>query len=148
MSYGNVRQRMVEAPQPQNTNKCEAYGCPCRGSISVEGSKFLCAGHAFIPADRWQAASTLFNDHIWLIEFVDEMKLMDGRHQDWRGFATQFWAKDDDAQLMQPDPKENAVPYQNRMRGELLYRAGLMKRPAIRLPRPVQPGGRFVGGSL
>lgn len=141
MSYGKVRQQIVEQKAPESDLRCHAHGCPCRGTISLEGGKFCCAGHALIPSDKWQAATRSLNDHRWLIEFTDEIREMEFAHQDWRGFSVQFWTNQDEYCI--PDPLENAVPYRNRMRGELLHRCGLGKRPAPRLPQPVKPAGRF-----
>lgn len=141
MSYANVRRKMIEqhAPEPENVGRCHALGCPGRGSVSVEGGKFCCAAHAFVVSDRWPAVTHALCDSKWLIEFIDEIKSMDRRLEDWRGFAMQFWANQDEE--CAPHPKENFPPYESRMRAELLHRCGLQKRPNVRLPKPITKRG-------
>lgn len=141
MSYANVRQKITEQakPEPQVNLGCYATGCPCRATMSVEGGRWCCLAHATQHSDRWPAITQKLREHVWLIEFIDEIKTMHRRLEDWRGFAVQFWDGEDKA--CKPDPKEEFAPYENRMRGELLHRCGLMKRPALRLPKPVKPGG-------
>lgn len=141
MSYGNIKKRTQEAAQPVETIRqgCYASNCPCRGSISQEGGHFLCSAHAFIPADRWPGVTEKLRNHDWLIAFIDDIQRMDRMSEDWRRFAVQFWTNQDEACL--PDVEEQAIPYQNRMRGELLYRCGLLKRPAVRLPQPITSRG-------
>jgi hypothetical protein len=147
--YGSLRKRTHEAAHgdPAEETRCAASGCPCRGVVSLEGSRFLCTAHASIPADRWPMISERLRDHLWLIEFIGEMQKMDRQHGNWRDFARQFWQGTDDFCI--PAKGENEVPYQNRMRGELLHRCGLTaKRPEPRLPQ--ERAGKFgnAGGLL
>lgn len=136
MSYSSIRkQTHAAANPPEFSNRCHASGCPCRGTISMEGGHFLCSAHAFIPADQWPRVTQKLREHEWLIAFIGDMQRMDRHCEDWRGFAVQFWHNQDD--YCKPDSRENAIPYQNRMRAELLYRCGLVKRPAVRLPQPL-----------
>jgi hypothetical protein len=122
--------------------QCEAHGCPCRASVSVEGGRFTCHAHSAVPVDRWQSVTHALRENSWLAEFIDEVRTMESRHQNWRAFAMQFWANAD--LECQPQPGEGSVSYQNRMRGELMFRAGaLSKRPQPRLIQPVKPGGVF-----
>ncbi len=134
-----------EAVPEVNPAQCVAFGCRCRATTSVEGGKWACGAHAHVPSDRWDGVSHKVSDHKLLIEFIDEMRDMERARQDWRGFAQQFWANSDE--YCMPVERENAVPYQNRMRGELLHRVGLIaKRPAPRLPQVVKTRGfRFEG---
>lgn len=147
MSYGSMRKQLASSAQPAApafSNRCHAEGCPCRGTISVEGGKFCCAAHAFVPADRWPGVSEKLRDHDWLIGFIDDIKKMRGKCENWRTFAQMFWDGQDEFCL--PHDRENFEPYENRMRGELLYRCGLSKRPAVRLPQEVTRRGNV--GSL
>jgi hypothetical protein len=139
--YGAIRKQMHEPAKAEavDVSRCYANGCPCRASMSVEGGRWVCVAHAFAVPDRWPALTEKLREFSWLLEFIDELKVMERRLEDWRGFAMQFWANSDT--VCQPDPKENFTPYENRMRGELLYRVGQMKRPTVRLPKPVKPGG-------
>lgn len=144
--YGSLRKRMQPPPQPErDPSACVALGCPCRGSVSLEGGGFTCTAHSSVPADRWPMVTERLRDHLWLIEFIDTIaqmdRVIDKNAPSWRDFAQQFWTGTDDYCL--PDDREGFVPYSNRMRGELLYRCGLMKnRPAPRLPQ-VPIGLRF-----
>lgn len=143
MSLSNFRKRNAEPQEPErDPSRCIANGCPCRGSVSHDGSRFMCSAHADVPADRWPMLSERLRDHVWLIEFTDEMQKMDRQHGDWRGFALQFWANSD--QECAPVEGENAIPYQLRMRSELMFRCGLMtKRPTPLLPQQQPAKGRF-----
>lgn len=123
--------------EEQDPKQCAAHDCPCRASVNAGGG-WTCSAHAYVPADRWPSVTRGLRDNSWLSEFIDEMRKMDYLHQDWRGFAMQFWENSDKS--CQPDPREGAMPYQNRMRGELIFRAGGMsKRPQVRLPKPSAP---------
>lgn len=141
--FRSVVRRDAAEPQQQDQTRCEAYGCPCRGSVAVGGSRFTCHAHAFAEAGMWQDITAGLNRHRWLIEFIDEVRDMHARFKDWRAFATRFWTGQDD--LCIPDALEDFIPYQNRMRGELLWRVGaLPKRPAPRLPKPAVASGHFA----
>lgn len=139
MSYGDLKKRTAQVHEPEFQAGCHAHGCPCRGTLSVEGGKWVCAAHAFIPADRWQDATRKLREHDWLIAFTDDVQRMDQTHQDWRAYATQFWVNQDEFCI--PDAKENAGPYGFRMRGELLFRCGLGKRPSPRIPKEIKRRG-------
>jgi hypothetical protein len=147
MSYGAIRKRMVEQAQPVvNVSACHATGCPGRGTIAIEGGKFCCAAHAFAIADRWPVITHALNENRWLIEFMDEIKGMDRRCEDWRAFALRFWTNQDEDCM--PHSEERFIPYENRMRQELTHRCGLNKRPAVRLPRQIKARGNaasFIG---
>lgn len=144
--YGSLRKR-AEHPTPSDRDetRCAAIGCPCRGSVSLEGGRFICTAHAALPSDRWPLITERLREHDWLIGFVDEMQKMDRNppkpgQPGWREFATQFWQETDD--FCVPRPREQALPYQNRMRLELLYRCGAMaKRPEPRIPEPAKSRG-------
>lgn len=140
--YGSLRKRTHEAAQEPDRNDtgCAAHGCPCRGSVSTEGGRFTCSAHAAVPSDRWPFVTERLLEFSWLIGFIDEMQKMDRQRGDWRAFATQFW-KDSDEHCL-PHERENAGPYQLRMRAELMYRCGITKnRPEPRLPQA--PKGRW-----
>lgn len=150
MSYATIKRRTEQAAAPaENVSGCHASNCPRRGTISLGGDKFFCDAHAFSEADRWPRITESLRDHDWLIAFHDDLQRMvracDPK-QEWRSYAVQFWHDQEDGELLKPDPKEEAVPYMNRMRGELTYRCGLNKRPAIRLPQEIK--GRGNMGSL
>lgn len=131
-----------------DVTKCPANGCKLRATVRLEGGAFCCSAHAWLEPEDWSRATSRLGENDWLSGFIDEMQRMDQRSTDWRGFAMQFWENSD--KFCQPDKQENAIPYQNRMRGELLYRCGLIpNRPQVRLPQAVKPGGRFAqGGAL
>lgn len=144
MSYGNIKQRTSEAAQPPvDERKCRANGCPCLGSLSFDGGKFTCAAHAFCKSEDWPRVTEKLNEHNWLIAFIDDFRGIEAagnsKMPGWREYATQFWTGIDEFCI--PHPKENILPYENRMRGELLYRCGITKRPAPRLPQPIKGRG-------
>lgn len=126
----------------KDLTRCEAYDCPCRASVNL-GSGWVCSAHSGVPVDRWAELTRGLQNNKWLIDFIDEMRKMDSTHQDWRGFAEKFWNGADD--FCKPHDQEEAVPYQNRMRFELIFRAGgTPKRPPPHLPKPVQARGHFA----
>lgn len=150
MSYGSVRKRLAEQREqaPEfDPRRCVAHGCPCRASCSRDGVSFTCSAHDSAKADEWPRVTEALIEHKWLIELIDEIKSMGDKRADWRGFATQFWSEDE---VCRPHARESVEAYVLRMRSELLHRCGLMKRPAVRLPREVKPGGigrRLFGAS-
>jgi hypothetical protein len=140
-AFREIASRKQE-PVESSPGKCEAYGCPCRASVSVAGGRFACSAHVNAPVEKWQEITRHLNENKWLIEFIDEMRGMEAKFQDWRGFATQFWHGSDD--FCKPLDQEEAAPYQYRMRGELLWRAGVQpKRPHPRIPAEVKASGHF-----
>lgn len=155
MSYGNIRKQTHEAAEPQrNPSACWASHCPCRGSVSLEGGHFTCSAHAAVPADQWPRVTEKLRDHDWLIAFTDDLARMDRAPEkdspSWRDFATQFWQ--DQAPHCVPHPQEGALPYQLRMRDELMHRCGLAKnRPVPRLPQVPKVKGnaaRYAGSAV
>ena len=149
MSYASLRERTKAAaamPEAdQGPQMCMANNCPCRASLSIEGGKWLCTSHAFAPADKWPQISEGLRSHDWLIAFLCDIQRMDQANQDWRSFAEQFWDGQDDyckpvAGEMKDGRRiraEHAIPYFNRMKGELDYRLGLVKRPVPRIPEDI-----------
>lgn len=140
MSLSNFRKRGQEPAQPErDERRCIADGCPCRASVSVEGGRWVCSAHAYVASDRWPTISEKLRDNDWLIGFIDEVAKLDRNPPrdsaaGWRAFATQFWSESD--AFCVPHAQEEASPYLNRMRGELLWRCGAQpKRPQVRLPQ-------------
>lgn len=147
--YGAIRKQIQQqqAEPAPDLSRCTANGCPGRATLSVEGGRWCCAAHAFAISDQWPVITERLLQNVWLIEFIDEIKRMRRNFGDWRGFAERFWEGQDES--CAPDPKEEFQPYENRMRGELLFRAGVAKRPHVRLPKPVKAGGfRFSREAL
>jgi hypothetical protein len=143
MSYGNIKRKTQEAAEPVSTLRCYANNCPCIGSISVDGGRWCCPAHAFAISDEWPRITSKLREHDWLAAFISDVQRMDRLNEDWRGFASQFWASQDPPCV--PHAQENAIPYANRMRGELMWRCGLSKRPQVRLPQPVKVRGNAAG---
>ena len=143
MSYATVKAKTRELATTQSDahegpQKCQAIGCPCIASVQVEGGRWCCTSHAFSLPDLWPRITEGLRDHDWLLAFTRDVQKMDRRAEDWRGFASQFWAGQDD--YCMPHAQENAIPYFNRMKGELDYRLGLCKRPAPRIPQQAMHG--------
>jgi hypothetical protein len=142
VSYSNLRKQTQAAAAmpdgPTGPAKCAANGCPCVASVQAEGGRWCCTSHAFALSDLWPQITEGMRDHEWLVQFIGEVQKMDRTNKNWRSFASQFWAGQDEFCI--PHPKENAIPYFNRMKGELDCRLGLCKRPAVRLPQ--EPRGR------
>lgn len=138
------RQKSESATAEKDPKQCAAYGCKCRASVKLSGG-WTCFAHAYADPEDWQRVTTLVREHSWLGEFIDEIRTMEAKAQNWRGFAMQFWESSD--KFCQPEPRENVVPYENRMRSEFLYRIGqLPKRPQPRIPETSTPrrGGAFA----
>lgn len=137
------RNRAESSEYKKDETLCCADGCKCRSSVKISGG-WTCFAHAHAEPEDWRQITTMMREFSWLGEFIDEIKRMESKSQDWRGFAMQFWENSD--RYCQPDPRENAVPYENRMRSEFLHRIGqLSKRPAPRLPETKhRKGGAFA----
>jgi hypothetical protein len=132
------------APElPADNGKCRAENCPCLGSMSLEGGRFVCVAHAFAKPDDWPELTHKLNHYSWLIAFIDDLPRVENKRKrgepGWREYATQFWTGVDPECL--PHAQEQMLPYQNRMRGELLYRCGQSKRPEARIPKPIKSRG-------
>lgn len=143
MSFAKPDFQGQRANKPEvDETRCPAYGCKSRASVRTEGRGFCCSVHAFAEQDVWQDLTRRLSENDWLLGFIDEMQKMDRESKNWRGFALRFWENSD--KTCQPDPHENAIPYQNRMRAELLYRVGqLSTKPIVRIAKHVRPSGIF-----
>lgn len=143
MSFTKARSRSEDAPaQEKDPTKCAAYGCKCRATVMTGGKDWACFAHAFAEMDDWQEITNRLLRHDWLLGLLSDLRKMDRNHQDWRGYAMQFWETED--KYCQPQPFENAVPYQNRMLLELLHRIGQStKRPQPRNPAKPTAAGFF-----
>jgi hypothetical protein len=127
----------------KDLSRCAAYGCPCRASITLGGDQWLCAAHSLVVSDQWQRVTSKLRDNDWLIGFIGEIQKMDRNQDNWREFATQFWVNSDT--FCTPVDGEAATLYQNRMRGELMFRVGaVVKRP---VPKPVCGAQDFMQGA-
>ena len=137
-----AKQRPQQEPE-KNTGKCHADHCPCMGSVSFDGGRFCCSAHAFSVSDKWPAITEKLHEFRWLIAFTDDIQRMDQSQGKgapiWRDYAAKFWGGVDEHCM--PHPKEDCLPYQIRMRKELLYRLGQIKRPEPRIPEPVKSRG-------
>lgn len=137
-----AKQRQAEEPA-EDTTRCHAEHCPCRATVNLSGGRWTCGAHAFAKVETWPLITERLREHAWLIGFIDDVQRIEQERNskalDWRAYATKFWTGIDEHCL--PDPKEDCIPYQNRMRGELLYRIGQTKRPAPRLPQPPKMRG-------
>lgn len=144
MSTSAFRELSQQKQEPErDPSKCSAYGCKVRASVNNAGAGWACFAHAFAEVDAWQKITHGLQEHEWLLGLVNEVRKMDRLHQDWRGFAVQFWANSDP--FCQPQPFEECVPYQNRMLMELLFRIKQSpKRPQPRKPATPKPSGRFA----
>jgi hypothetical protein len=137
MSYGSIRKRVHEVAQPeeQGPERCAASDCPCRATVQIGGARWCCSTHAYAPPERWPAITEGLRSHDWLIAFTSDILRMNRTNEAWRAYALRFWDGQDD--YCKPDPREEAVPYFNRMKAELDYRLGLCKRPAPRIPEEI-----------
>lgn len=129
----------AEQADDRDPKQCSAYGCKCRSSVKLSGG-WACFAHAFAEPEDWQSVTMLMRENAWLAEFIDEIKAMESKQQDWRGFSMQFWDND---KAGQPHPAEPFANYENRMRSEFLHRIGqVAKRPEPRLPKNInaKPG--------
>ncbi|MEY5097573.1 MAG: hypothetical protein RJA36_292 [Pseudomonadota bacterium] len=129
-----------ERPDP---GRCLAHGCPLRGSIDPGSSgRFMCAAHAWVPADRWQAITHQLHEHRWMADHMRSLRA-DDMHTRWRAAADAFWREADPD--MVPDPHEGRELYLYRLHLDLLYRIGArLLKPGPMVPqghgRPKRPG--------
>lgn len=143
MSFVRAKKDLAE---PAYSSRCAAYGCPCRGIVSVEHSRPMCAYHAHAMPDDLQKITQKLNENKWLLEFIEiDVVGMERKFLDWRGFAAKYWAGIDDE--CAPALGEPHANYVNRMKAELAFRCGISaKRPQPRLPQ--QHGNRFGASAL
>jgi hypothetical protein len=141
--------RALAAQKPQeperDPTKCAANGCRCRASVNNAGNGWTCFAHAFSEVELWHRITAGVNDHEWLLGLVKDVRRMEREHQDWRGYASQFWHGTDDH--CKPLAFENCVPYVNRMLSELLHRIG--QSPNRPIPRgPAKRSGKRLSVSI
>lgn len=142
--FGALRQRTQEAAAPvESAGRCYAHGCPCRGTVSMDGGRFFCSQHIFAESDHWPAITQKLCELSWLVGFIDEIARMDRMHKDWRAFSEQFWSGQDDFCI--PAKQETFALYSLRMRGELMHRCGLAARPKVREPKIPTSRGNAAG---
>lgn len=143
MSFTKARTRSAEeSTTEKDPTKCAAYGCKCRATVLTSGKDWACFAHAFAEMDDWQEITKRLHQHDWLLGLLNDLRKMDRAHQDWRSYAMQFWLTED--KFCRPEPYENALPYQNRMLLEILYRIGQSpKRPQPRNPATPTAAGYF-----
>lgn len=143
MSTTAFRELANQKPQPEkDPTQCAAYGCRCRATVLTSGKDWACFAHAFAEVEDWQEITKRLHQHDWLLGLINDLRKMDRVHQDWRAYAMQFWLTED--RFCQPQAFENALPYQNRMLQELLYRIGQSpKRPQPRNPATPVAAGYF-----
>lgn len=146
MSLSRARARSAEessSAMDKDPKQCAAYGCKCRATVNVGGSGWACFAHGFANVDEWQDITRRLSENDWLLGLVNDLRRLAREHQDWRAYATRFWQESDPHGV--PHAREGAVPYQDRMLREVLWRVGqLSKRPEPRLPAYVKPAGRFA----
>lgn len=138
-NFAEIRQRTHEAAQPiADDFGCHADGCPCRGTIRVEGLRWTCSWHAFAKPSMWPQVTQKLREHDWLLNFISEVSRLDRvrpKGNGWREYATKFWEGVDDHCI--PHEKEDCGPYLNRMRAEIAHRCGITSKcPDPRIPSP------------
>jgi hypothetical protein len=139
----SIRQRVREAASPpedkaQRIGGCEAYGCPCRGSVDLgSGGKFFCQWHAWADPSAWADVTASLEQHRWLIDHIEELQRLyakPSKGAPWIRVAETYWREQPE---MMPTPVErtNWNFYLWRLREELAHRCGLRKeRPVARKP--------------
>ena len=120
MSFARQKKNHVAEQADTPSTRCHANGCPCRGAVSLEGSRWFCSSHAFALPDEWPRITEGLRQNDWLLHFID-MLLTDPRKkpEDWRGIATAFWEADP---FGAPRDFETRRGYEYRMREELRWR--------------------------
>lgn len=140
---GRVEQPPADDDRP-DPGACLAHGCPLRGSVDPGSSgRFMCAAHAWMPADKWQGITYALHQHRWMADHMRTLRA-DDMHTRWRAAADAFWR--DAEPDMVPDPRENRDLYLYRLHLDLLYRVGgRLFKPGPMTPQgyglPKRPGG-------
>lgn len=139
------------APAPQDdgpeVTRCHAIGCPCRGSVRVEGGRWTCGTHAFSAPDDWPRLTEGLLEHRWLLDFIDGLLTKPPSREpepDWRGLAVAFWSADP---FGAPRGFETRRGYEYRMREELRWRLAGQRgtRPE---PKDKRPAAARTGGNV
>ena len=138
------------APAPQDdgpeVTRCHAIGCPCRGTISLEGGRWHCNTHAFALPSDWPRLTEGLRENDWLLQFID-MLLVDPKKppEDWRGIAVEFWAADP---YGAPRDFETRRGYEYRMREELRWRLDGLKDGKRPEPRDKRSDRQKAAGNV
>lgn len=124
--------------QHAGTSTCLAHGCFLRGSIDLgSAGRFMCAAHAKMPADKWQAITHALHQHRWMADHMRSLRA-DDMHSRWRAAADAFWRNAEPD--MVPDPRENRELYLYRLHLDLLFRVGgRLFKPGPSIPQGDEP---------
>ena len=119
MSLRSVQTR--EPDEPKQSGKCIAHGCPLPGSVSHDGSRFLCSHHAWADAEKWQSITRGIREHDWLTGFICD--IWPGKlSREWREYATKFWEAVEPYMVLAE--YETQVMYLYRLHLSLAHRVG------------------------
>lgn len=139
MSFTKARQTTEQPHQAeQHSDKCAANGCPLRGSISPNGSAYVCSYHYSAESKDWpRVTETLRQNEKILLAISDVVQTGDiewimGK---WEMMDRYF----EDQPELQPTVAERKHRrwYEYRLNGWMMHLAGLQKdKPIPRDPLP------------
>tara|TARA_R110000868_G_scaffold376148_7_gene640964 strand:+ start:39 stop:464 length:426 start_codon:yes stop_codon:yes gene_type:complete len=126
--------------ETEYSSKCSATGCPMRGTISNSGGEgsFVCAPHFQGQPDEWPRITESLIESLEIRLAIDEIMKIDdltwetgvrGCNPKSKMFERYF---NDDP--LRPQGKELLKKpwYEYRLRNELMFIAGLCKKPQVR----------------
>ena len=130
-------------PEPdRHPLACRANGCPQLGTSSVEGGNLLCNAHSRTKPADWNALTFQLRKLDWLGRLIVRVNRC-GTDAQWQALATDFWRRQGDEHMV-PTGSEigRRGLYEQRLRDELLYRAGVIAvRPQPRVIEQWAPRG-------
>ncbi len=129
------------SPMEPHRIMCIATGCPMRGSMSSTGGEnsFMCAPHFQGQPDEWPRITEALRESLTIRMAIDEILKID--EISWRSSVGGFPPKSqmmerffDDVSL-KPQGEEFTRKswYEYRLRNELMFRAGLSRKPKVRI---------------
>ena len=121
MSFKSIQDRSRKQEPEIDGSGCIANGCPLPGSVSHDGSRFMCSHHAFVESDKWQSITRELRSHDWLRGLIGDLRA-EKMHRDWREYATKFWEAAEPAMI--PGAEETRVMYLYRLHVSLSHRVG------------------------
>lgn len=128
--------------QEEHSNKCQANGCPLRGTMAPSDGRFVCTCHYNAEPEQWPRITEALRENERITLALNEV-LRTG-DIDWSMGKWQMMARFFDGEPeLQPSvaERDHRRWYEYRLRGWMTYLTGVSgKRPVQR--EPLQPSKR------
>lgn len=152
MGYIKAMRGHKEAPQEEkHSMRCHALGCPLVGSMSIANGPFLCSHHGAVEdVKRWPLMTHEIVENEWRWKLLADLQKLhnEGRTGDARTMAAEFWEGVDAHMVPTPDEQAYFDAYIERLRADIGWRVGAVKRQPEPWKRPAGKSGGNLAEQL